>query len=114
MLYKEFEKSERIRKVLNPLVKSAQIGSFTTSTTYSNAFEIFTKIFNEINWFHKIEFIELIYGRNHRKFKRHISHKNDSNSNLGKLARILNIFTFGPFRNQIIKSLKINCIKLSH
>lgn len=39
-LYKEFEKSERIRKVLNPLVKSAQIGSFTTSTTYSNAYTV--------------------------------------------------------------------------
>lgn len=39
-LYKEFEKSERIRKVLNPLVKSAQIGSFIASTTYSNAYTV--------------------------------------------------------------------------
>lgn len=39
-LYKEFEKSERIRKILNPLVKSAQIGSFIASTTYSNAYTV--------------------------------------------------------------------------
>ena len=39
-LYKEFEKSERIRKLLNPLVKSAQIGSFATSATYSNAYSL--------------------------------------------------------------------------
>ena len=39
-LYKEFEKSERIRKLLNPLVKSAQIGSFATSATYSNAYTV--------------------------------------------------------------------------
>lgn len=39
-LYKEFEKSERIRKVLNPLVKSAQIGSFIASTTYLNAYTV--------------------------------------------------------------------------
>lgn len=39
-LYKEFEKSERIRKLLNPLVTSAQIGIFAASTTYSNAYTV--------------------------------------------------------------------------
>ena len=37
-LYKDFEKDERVRKILNPLVNAGTINFFAASTVYSNAY----------------------------------------------------------------------------
>ena len=39
-LYKDFEKDERVRKILNPLVNAGTINSFAASTVYSNGYSV--------------------------------------------------------------------------